>query len=97
MGIEKILKLDIIPRIIEGTEWATIENGLKQRIKALNLFIHDIYHDQKVVKDGVIDLQMIKSCPAYLPSCHGLEPPKGSGRTLAESTSSGTVREISVY
>ncbi|MCB0666763.1 MAG: circularly permuted type 2 ATP-grasp protein [Saprospiraceae bacterium] len=77
MGIEKILKLDIIPRIIEGTEWATIENGLKQRIKALNLFIHDIYHDQKVVKDGVIDLQMIKSCPAYLPSCHGLEPPKG--------------------
>ncbi|MBK8506657.1 MAG: circularly permuted type 2 ATP-grasp protein [Saprospiraceae bacterium] len=77
MGLEKILKLDIIPRIIDGLEWEQLQLGLKQRIKALNLFINDIYHDQKVIKDGLISEEMIHTCPAYLPSCKGLVPSRG--------------------
>ena len=77
MGMEKILKLDIIPRIIQHEEWELLEKGLKQRIKALNMFIHDIYHDQRVVRDGIISADLIRSCPAYLESCKGLEPPRG--------------------
>src|SRR6188768_3387587 len=52
-GTEKIWPFDIIPRIIESSEWKYIEDGLRQRITALNLFIDDIYHDQKIVRDGV--------------------------------------------
>ena len=53
-GIERILHLDIIPRIITAEDWNYLERGLKQRIHALNLFINDIYNDQKVLKDKVI-------------------------------------------
>ena len=53
-GTERIFPFDIIPRIIEAAEWDVVERGLKQRIEALNLFIDDIYHDQKILKDGVI-------------------------------------------
>ncbi|MCB0688551.1 MAG: circularly permuted type 2 ATP-grasp protein [Saprospiraceae bacterium] len=77
MGMEKILKLDIIPRIIEKAEWDMLETGLRQRIKALNLFIEDIYHEQNVIKDGVLEWEMIRSCPAYLESCKNLEPQRG--------------------
>lgn len=77
MGLEKILKLDIIPRIIDHLEWENLQQGLTQRIKALNLFIDDIYHHKKVIKDGLIGEDMILSCPAYLPSCQNLEPSKG--------------------
>lgn len=77
MGMEKILKLDVIPRIIEHAEWQILEQGLKQRIKALNLFIQDIYSEQNVIKEGLIEWEMIRSCPAYLESCRGLEPSRG--------------------
>src|ERR1700704_4616005 len=50
---ERIFPLDLVPRIVAATEWNGIERGLKQRIRALNLFIDDVYHDQKIVKDGV--------------------------------------------
>jgi uncharacterized circularly permuted ATP-grasp superfamily protein len=53
-GAEKIFPFDLLPRIISAAEWETIERGLAQRITALNLFLHDIYHEQKIVKDGVI-------------------------------------------
>ena len=53
-GTEKIWPFDIVPRIIDGDEWEHIERGLKQRIHALNLFIDDIYNEQKIVKDGVV-------------------------------------------
>ena len=76
-GIERILKLDIIPRVIEANDWAVIEAGLKQRIRALNLFLEDIYHDKKIVKDKVIPLEIIESCPSYLKQCIGIRPPKG--------------------
>ena len=53
-GTERIFPFDLIPRIVSATEWQTIERGLKQRIRALNLFINDIYHDQNIIKDGTI-------------------------------------------
>lgn len=65
-GIEKIFPFDIIPRIITATEWSHIEKGIKQRLKALNLFLKDVYHNQFILKDGVVPIDMIYSCPHYL-------------------------------
>ena len=53
-GTEKIFPFDLLPRIIPAAEWELLERGLAQRITALNLFLHDIYHEQKILKDGVI-------------------------------------------
>ena len=76
-GTERIIPFDILPRIIEESEWRSIEQGLKQRITALNLFIDDIYHDQKIVKDGAIPEHVIRSASSFRPQCVGLNPPKG--------------------
>lgn len=76
-GIEKIFPFDLIPRIIDASEWDWIERGLKQRIHALNLFIDDIYHDQKILKDGVVPADVVLSSERYLKQCIGLNPPRG--------------------
>ncbi|ETR73377.1 MAG: hypothetical protein OMM_00999 [Candidatus Magnetoglobus multicellularis str. Araruama] len=76
-GNEKIFPFDVIPRIVDGGEWQTIESGLKQRIHALNIFINDIYHDKKIIKDGVIPEDLIYSSKTYRKECEGLNPPKG--------------------
>lgn len=75
-GIERIFPFDIIPRIIEQQEWDVIEHGLKQRIEALNLFIDDIYHDQKIIKDGIIPSELILSSRSFKKQCIKLNPPK---------------------
>ncbi|MGI9553582.1 MAG: circularly permuted type 2 ATP-grasp protein [Thermodesulfobacteriota bacterium] len=75
-GLEKIFPFDIIPRIIESAEWEILEKGLKQRIYALNQFIHDIYNDKKIVKDKVIPSDIVYSGKCYLKQCEGLNPPK---------------------
>jgi uncharacterized circularly permuted ATP-grasp superfamily protein len=75
-GHEKIIPFDILPRIITAQAWAVLERGLKQRIMALNAFIHDIYHDQKVLRDGVIPRDLVLSSACYLPACQGLTPPQ---------------------
>ncbi|MFH4968699.1 circularly permuted type 2 ATP-grasp protein [Gaetbulibacter sp. M240] len=74
-GIEKIFPFDIIPRIITSKEWDKIDRGIKQRLKALNLFIKDIYHDQFILKDGIIPADLIYSCPNYLREMAGVEVP----------------------
>jgi uncharacterized circularly permuted ATP-grasp superfamily protein len=76
-GIEKILHLDIIPRIIPNAEWTKLEAGLKQRIHALNLFLQDIYNDRKILKDKVVPEDLILNSKDYLKPCIGLTPPKG--------------------
>lgn len=76
-GIEKILHLDIIPRIIPNDEWRLLEAGLKQRIYALNLFLQDIYNEKKILKDKVIPKDLILKSKDYLKPCEGLTPPKG--------------------
>jgi uncharacterized circularly permuted ATP-grasp superfamily protein len=60
-GTEKIFPFDLLPRIIPAKEWELLERGLAQRITALNLFLHDIYHEQKILKDGVIPPQYVLS------------------------------------
>lgn len=75
-GIERILPLDVVPRIINGKEWDQLEKGLQQRIKALNLFIDDLYHDQKIIKDKIIPKELVLSGTTYLKQCEGLNPPQ---------------------
>ncbi|HEV7782939.1 MAG TPA: circularly permuted type 2 ATP-grasp protein, partial [Chitinophagaceae bacterium] len=65
-GIEKIFPFDIIPRILEAAEWKHIEEGIKQRLKALNIFLKDIYHQQFIIKDGIVPAKLIYSCPNYV-------------------------------
>ena len=60
-GTERIFPFDLIPRIVSAAEWRTIERGLKQRIHALNLFIDDVYHDRKILKDGVIPEHVLET------------------------------------
>jgi uncharacterized circularly permuted ATP-grasp superfamily protein len=76
-GVEKIFPFDILPRIVSAIEWSRIEKGLKQRIRALNLFIDDIYHDQKIIKDGVVPAEIIFSAKSYRKQCIGWNPPRG--------------------
>lgn len=75
-GVEKIFPFDIIPRIIDSSEWSKLEQGLKQRIKALNLFLNDIYGKQKIVKDGIIPSEIIATASGYLVACQDLNPAK---------------------
>jgi uncharacterized circularly permuted ATP-grasp superfamily protein len=65
-GIEKIFPFDIIPRIINAKEWEYIEKGIKQRVTALNLFLKDVYSDQFIIKDGIVPIEIIYSCPHFL-------------------------------
>lgn len=76
-GLEKILHLDIIPRIIPNSEWKKLESGLKQRTKALNLFLQDIYNERKILKDEIVPEELILKSKDYLEPCIGLTPPKG--------------------
>ncbi len=76
-GTEKIWPFDLIPRIIEGSEWKYIEAGLRQRITALNMFIDDMYQEQKIVRDGVFPAYMATSSKCFQKQCAGLKPPRG--------------------
>jgi uncharacterized circularly permuted ATP-grasp superfamily protein len=75
-GTERIFPFDLIPRIIPAVEWEHIERGLKQRVHALNCFIDDIYHDQKILKNRVIPGEIVLSAVSYRKQCHGLNPPR---------------------
>src|SRR5258706_5396960 len=65
-GIEKIFPFDIIPRIVTAAEWDSIEKGIKQRLQALNLILKDVYHNQFIIKDGIVPADLIYSCPHYI-------------------------------
>ena len=73
--IDRIFPFDIIPRIIDLSDWDYIERGLKQRIYALNEFIDDIYNDRKIIKDKVIPEEIISSAKSYRPQCSNFHPP----------------------
>lgn len=75
-GTERIFPFDLIPRIIPNDEWQTVEQGLTQRIIALNLFLNDIYHDAKIVKDGIIPESVVKEAAHYRPEMCGVDVPK---------------------
>ncbi|GGO50414.1 Uncharacterized conserved protein, circularly permuted ATPgrasp superfamily [Roseovarius pacificus] len=74
---ERLIPFDIIPRIISGPEWARLSRGIEQRVRAINAFIHDIYHKQEIVKAGRIPQEMISRNDAFLPQMIGVAPPGG--------------------
>lgn len=74
-GIERIFPFDIIPRIITSKEWEHVESGIKQRLKALNLFLKDIYHNQLIIKDKIIPAALISSCPHFTREVFGINVP----------------------
>ena len=76
-GHEQIFPFDIVPRIVEAPDWTLIDTGLRQRLRALNLFIDDVYHEQKILKDNVIPSELIYSSKGFLKACWGLNPPRG--------------------
>ena len=76
-GTEKVWPFDLIPRVMLESEWLYVERGLKQRIRALNMFIDDMYHDQKIIRDGVMPEYMIQTSKGYLKQIQGMNPPRG--------------------
>ncbi len=72
-GTERLIPFDIIPRIIPAAEWAQLQTGLKQRVQALNLFIHDIYHAQHIVKAGIIPPEQVFNNAQYRPEMQDIE------------------------
>ncbi|HEY5865743.1 MAG TPA: circularly permuted type 2 ATP-grasp protein, partial [Candidatus Tectomicrobia bacterium] len=68
-GTERIFPFDVIPRIVEASDWWLIERGLKQRIQALNLFIDDIYQAQHIINDGIVPAFLIASAKCFLQPC----------------------------
>jgi uncharacterized circularly permuted ATP-grasp superfamily protein len=75
-GTEKIFPFDLIPRIIAAKEWATMEAGLTQRMQALDLFLQDIYSDQRIVNEGIIPRELIESCSHFRPELVGVKLPR---------------------
>lgn len=72
-GIEKIFPFDMVPRILTAQEWSFIERGITQRLKALNLFLQDIYHQQFILRDGIVPTSLIYSCPHFLRHMHQVD------------------------
>jgi uncharacterized circularly permuted ATP-grasp superfamily protein len=76
-GTEKIWPFDLIPRVLLEKEWRYVEAGLKQRIRALNMFIDDMYHDQRIIRDKVLPEYMIATSKGYLKQLQGMNPSRG--------------------
>jgi len=74
-GTERLIPFDIIPRIIPAAEWETLQQGLRQRVQALNLFIHDIYHEQNIVRAGVMPAEQVFRNAQYRPEMQGITVP----------------------
>jgi uncharacterized circularly permuted ATP-grasp superfamily protein len=76
-SIDRTWPFDIIPRIIPKSEWDHIEAGLKQRVQALNMFIDDLYHEQKVLKDNIVPEEILAKSKNFRPECVNIDPPLG--------------------
>lgn len=74
-GTERLIPSDLIPRIIDAAEWDTMERGLTQRVRALNRFLHDVYHGQEILRAGIIPAEQILGNPQYLTLMCGLDLP----------------------
>ena len=80
---ERIIPIDCVPRLLAQAEWLHIESGLDQRVRALNLFLEDVYNDARIVADGVIPTDVIRSCPQYRIEMRGAFcAPRRMGRDL---------------
>ena len=71
---EQLFPFDSIPRIISNSDWSYLEKGLRQRVTALNKFLWDVYHDKRIIKDGIVPEEFVYSSKGYLPECEGINP-----------------------
>lgn len=76
-SIDRAWPFDIIPRLIDKKDWEQTELGLKQRVKALNMFIDDLYNEQNIIKDGIFPASLLEKSKNYLPECRGFSPKNG--------------------
>lgn len=76
-GTERLIPFDIVPRILPAAEWKALSAGLRQRVKALNLFLQDIYHEQEILKSGRIPPEQVLKNAQYRPEMHGVDVPNG--------------------
>jgi uncharacterized circularly permuted ATP-grasp superfamily protein len=74
---EQLFPFDSIPRIISSDDWAYLEKGLRQRVTALNKFLWDVYHDKRIIKDGIVPEEFVYSSKGYMPECEGISPTGG--------------------
>ena len=74
---ERLIPFDVVPRIISAGEWRKLSRGIEQRVRALNAFLHDIYHRQEVLRSGRVPVELIANNEAFLPQMVGVEPPGG--------------------
>jgi uncharacterized circularly permuted ATP-grasp superfamily protein len=77
-SIDRILPFDVIPRVITADEWQVIEAGVIQRVQAINLFLADVYHGQKILKDGIVPAELVLGNPNYRPEMQGLDVAHGT-------------------
>jgi uncharacterized circularly permuted ATP-grasp superfamily protein len=75
-GTERLFPFDLMPRIVTRRKWQLVENGLRQRIRALNLFLHDVYHEQRILSQGVVPPELVLSARHYRPEFHGFNVPR---------------------
>ncbi len=73
---ERLIPFDIVPRIISAWEWSRLTRGIEQRVRAINAFLHDIYHRQEILRAGRIPIELVAANPAFLPQMIGAAPPK---------------------
>ena len=76
-GKERLIPFDIIPRVIPSAEWKALQSGLRQRVKALNMFLWDVYHDREILKAGVIPAEQVLNNAQYRPVMQGVDVPGG--------------------
>jgi uncharacterized circularly permuted ATP-grasp superfamily protein len=91
-GVEKIFPFDLIPRPVAADEWKTLEEGLRQRVQSLNLFLHDVYHDRHILREGIIPEDLVLQSKCYRPEMIGFDPP---GKQYVHIVGSDLVREPS--
>lgn len=74
---ERLIPFDVVPRIISAREWRKLSRGIEQRVRALNAFLHDIYHRQEILRAGRVPVELIENNAAFLPQMVGVNPPGG--------------------
>jgi len=74
---ERLIPFDVVPRIISGREWSRLSRGIEQRVRAINAFLHDIYHRQEILRAGRVPVELIAQNDAFLPQMIGVSPPGG--------------------
>ena len=74
-GTERTIPFDIVPRVFPANEWSLLEKGLIQRLRALNMFLHDVYHDQKILKAGIVPAEQVLNNAQFRPEMKGVKVP----------------------